>query len=80
MTFGDVRTLTLDGEPYFVGKGMEASKISAKEAREFIELLKRLDEEEQAGLLLMLQGARVIKGTAFSRPSEHPAPSSAKTP
>lgn len=59
---------------------MEASKISAKEAREFIELLKRLDEEEQAGLLLMLQGARVIKGTALSRPSEHPAPSSAKTP
>lgn len=37
---------------------MEASKISASETREFIALLKRLDEEEQAGLLLMLQGAR----------------------
>lgn len=31
-----------------------------KEAQQFISLLKKLNEEEQAGLLLMVQGAKLL--------------------
>ena len=41
---------------------MEREQTTAEEAREFAMLLKKLDEERQKGLYLILKGAQVLAG------------------
>lgn len=41
---------------------MELSQIAGADARKFAELLKKLDEERQKGLYLLLQGLQVLTG------------------
>lgn len=41
---------------------MEREQTKEEESREFAALLKSLDEEQQKGLLLILQGAAVLTG------------------
>lgn len=52
-----------------------------KEAVNLIELIQRLNPSEQMGVLMMIQGASMIKGTTLSRPRSEPlAPTSEETP
>ena len=39
---------------------MQNKKCSAEEAKAFIELIQQLSEEQQVGMLQMLQGAKVF--------------------
>lgn len=46
------------------GKGvrkMDAHKASPREIKEFVKLLKQLDEKQQAGFLLMVEGASLLQ-------------------
>ena len=42
------------------GKGMERVKTSSDERKEFIKLLKSLNEKEQIGLNLMIEGLMLL--------------------
>lgn len=51
------------------------------EAVNLIKLIQRLNPSEQMGILMMIQGVHMIKGTNVSRPhSELPAPTFEETP
>lgn len=39
---------------------MSIEKINKSEVRDFIKLIQELNEQEQAGVLLMVQGARLF--------------------
>ncbi|WP_290776489.1 hypothetical protein [Anaerofustis sp.] len=51
------------------------------EAVNLIKLIQKLSKPEQMGVLMMIQGASMIKGTTLSCPhSEPPAPTFEETP